>query len=136
MYVQIQDRSGAAAPGEEAVVLEAGFAVGERGAGQGLDAAAGGFENGLTGRPCSTSAISTANSALRATNSRVPSSGSIAQKRSQQGGIPSDSHNSSAMQGMSGKAAISRSTMIRSAARSASVTGVLSLLWRTSNSSA
>src|SRR5437870_2327136 len=50
MYVQIQDRSGAAAPGEEAVVLEAGFAVGQGGAGQGLDAAAGGFENGLAGR--------------------------------------------------------------------------------------
>ena len=43
-------------------------------------------------------------------------------------GTPSDSHNSSAMQGMSGKADISRSTMIRSAARSASVTGVLSVL--------
>src|SRR5271166_5976145 len=42
--------SRAAAPGEEAVVLEAGLAVGERGAAQGLDAAAGGFENGLAGR--------------------------------------------------------------------------------------
>src|SRR5208282_1693442 len=42
--------SRAAAPGEEAVVLEAGLAVGERVAGQGLDAAAGGFENGLAGR--------------------------------------------------------------------------------------
>src|SRR6266481_7672447 len=38
-----------AAPGDEAVVLEAGLAVGEGGAGQGLDAAAGGFENGLAG---------------------------------------------------------------------------------------
>src|ERR1700740_626609 len=42
-------RSGAAAPGEEAVVLEAGFAIGERGAGEGLDAAPGRFENGLPG---------------------------------------------------------------------------------------
>ena len=32
-------------------------------------------------------------------NSRVPSSGSMAQKRSQQGGVPSASHNSSATQG-------------------------------------
>src|SRR5262249_4796607 len=40
----------AAAPGEKTVVFEAGLAVGEGGAGQGLDAAAGGFENGLSGR--------------------------------------------------------------------------------------
>src|SRR5439155_17881964 len=44
------DTSGAATPGDEAVVLEAGFAVGQGGAGQGFDAAAGGFENGLAGR--------------------------------------------------------------------------------------
>src|SRR5438132_3889535 len=50
MYVQIQDRSDTAAPGDEAVVFEAGFAVGEGGAGQGLDAAAGGFEDGLACR--------------------------------------------------------------------------------------
>src|ERR1700745_3108994 len=37
----------AAAPGEKAVVFEAGLAVGEGGAGQSLDPAAGGFENGL-----------------------------------------------------------------------------------------
>src|SRR4029077_9306413 len=50
MYVQIQGRSGAAAPGEEAVVFEAGFAIGEGGASEGFDAAAGGFENSLAGR--------------------------------------------------------------------------------------
>ena len=43
-------RFSAASPGEKAVVLETGLAVGERFAGQGLDAAAGGFENGLAGR--------------------------------------------------------------------------------------
>src|SRR5215831_11160791 len=41
---------GAAAPGEEAVVLEAGLAVGERGAVQCFDPPAGGFEDGLAGR--------------------------------------------------------------------------------------
>src|SRR5215831_3506716 len=40
---------GAAAPGEKAVVFEAGLAVGERLASKGLDAAAGGFEDGLAG---------------------------------------------------------------------------------------
>src|SRR4029077_12014656 len=40
----------AAAPGEKAVVFEAGLAVGERGAGEGFDPAAGRFEDGLAGR--------------------------------------------------------------------------------------
>ena len=40
---------GSAAPGEKAVVLEAGLAVGKRLASKGLDAAAGGFEDRLAG---------------------------------------------------------------------------------------
>jgi hypothetical protein len=46
----LSHRSLTADPGDEAVVFEAGLAVGEGAAGQGLDAAAGGFENGLAGR--------------------------------------------------------------------------------------
>src|ERR1700730_15868519 len=42
-------RSGSAAPGEKAVVLEAGFSIGERGACQRFDAAAGGLEYSLPG---------------------------------------------------------------------------------------
>src|SRR5438046_335212 len=41
--------SGSAAPGEEAVVFKAGFAVGERGACQRLDAASSSLENSLPG---------------------------------------------------------------------------------------
>src|SRR5579863_2029381 len=40
---------GGPAPGEEAVVLEAGLAVAEPGAVEGFDAAAGGFEDRLAG---------------------------------------------------------------------------------------
>src|SRR5215472_8173361 len=43
------DGSASAAPGEKAVVFEAGLAIGKRFAIKGLDAAAGGFEDRLAG---------------------------------------------------------------------------------------
>jgi len=57
----------------------------------------------------------------------VPSSGSTTQKRDAQGGKPSASTSSSEAIGIPGAASVSIVTMIRSAARSAAVTGVLSV---------
>ena len=49
MRALFRSRSGPAAPGEEAIVFKAGFAVSERGARQRFDAATGSLEHGLPG---------------------------------------------------------------------------------------
>ena len=86
--------------------------------------------------PCSIKAISTENSPLRAMNSFVPSSGSTHQNREAGDENPAAGTVSSETIGISGTAAVRIAMIARSEARSASVTGVRSSFWITSNGSA